>query len=345
MKRGLKFLNAGLFLAAFGVSFLDLVKLAVVNASLIDLIKLGFGKESGSAYVTQIVEIVKDNVRPIAILAAGVVVLMWLGIILSVVLRKNAAYYAGIILAVLQAVGIEALYIGLNSKLDGFRQGLDFFGLGDQVKMHLPTLLLWIAVYILILFLSIVGICLKEKKQTVNHGPIMAEQFHTGKNPWETQKNVKRMELEQVYFEKIEKLEQEQKQQEQKYRGQKQQEQKQQEQKQQKAVRQVSEIRRFTGAIVGITGEYASMAYSLQERQPVFLVEKDGKAGIEESQSESSLASVYYVDEYQEYCVQAMQMRCVFLKSGQPLGKDRTYYLPRGTEIVVLENGDHFKLA
>ena len=335
MKRGLKFLNAGFFLAAFGISFLDLVGLAVVNASLIDLIKLGFGKADGSVYVCQIIEVVQDSVRPMAFLAIGIVVLMWVGILLSLLLPKNAAYYAGIILAVLQALGIGTLFWGINSKLEGFREGLEFFGLGEQVQMYLPTLLLWIVVYIMILFLSVVGICLKENKQVVNPGPIMEEQFHSGKNPWEPQKNVNGIGMEQAYFDRIEKQEQERKQYEKK----------QQEQDQERKVHQVAEIRKFTGAVVGLTGQYASMAYSLQERQPVFFAEKNGEVEIEEIQSRASLASVYYIDEYQEYCIHVMEMRRIFLKSGQPLGKDRMYYLPRGTEIIVMENGEHFKLA
>jgi hypothetical protein len=57
------------------------------------------------------------------------------------------------------------------------------------------------------------------------------------------------------------------------------------------------------------------------------------------------LAAVYYISEYQEYCVEVNEKLCVFLESGQPLGKGRDYYLPRGTKIYVKDAGNTFTLA
>ena len=56
---------------------------------------------------------------------------------------------------------------------------------------------------------------------------------------------------------------------------------------------------------------------------------------IERYEEGNILAKIYYISEYQEYCVEPLEMRTVLLKSGQPLGANRLYYLPRGTEISI----------
>ena len=39
------------------------------------------------------------------------------------------------------------------------------------------------------------------------------------------------------------------------------------------------------------------------------------------------------------------QTMTIFLTSGQPLGKNRFYYLPRGTEIYIKDQTNKFKLC
>ena len=56
-------------------------------------------------------------------------------------------------------------------------------------------------------------------------------------------------------------------------------------------------------------------------------------------------AEVYYVAEYQEYCVKPMRKLAVFLESGQPLGAGREYRLPRGMKICMVGKEEVFTLA
>ena len=55
------------------------------------------------------------------------------------------------------------------------------------------------------------------------------------------------------------------------------------------------------------------------------------------------LGNIYYVSQYEEYCIQPLQTMTIFLTSGQPLGKNRFYYLPRGTEIYIKDQTNKFK--
>ena len=101
----------------------------------------------------------------------------------------------------------------------------------------------------------------------------------------------------------------------------------------------------FQGAIVGKSGIYQSKAYMLKDRIPVYFCGQKQPVVTTRSTGGEGLAKVYYVAEYQEYCVIPMGMKKVFLESGQPLGATREYYLPRGTEIYLEDNRFRFLLA
>lgn len=324
MKKALKLINAALFLAAFGVSYVELVRVAVVNANLIDLIMIGLKKASVPVFAREIINIVQEEAKPLAILALSLVALMWLGVIFSLVLRRNLPYVCGLILAVIQAAGLIGIYFTINSRLGIIRDGLDFFGMGSRVKMYSYTLVIWLVIYALIILLSIIGLVLKEKQKEEDPGLIMTEQFNPRRNPLENQREGKCMNVEQGYLVKIRELEQ-------KGRA--------------EHARQTAAERTFSGAIIGMTGTYASMAYPLQEKQRVFFLTADGRVSLSDTGAEAMVAALYYINEYQEYCMEIYETKNVFLKSGQPLGKDRKYYLPRGTEVYLLAKENCFKLA
>lgn len=90
---------------------------------------------------------------------------------------------------------------------------------------------------------------------------------------------------------------------------------------------------------------FQNMAYPLQERQELFFQWTEGQITTELYKSQESLAGIYFIPEYQEYCVEVFARVSVFLESGQPLGKDRRYYLPRGTRIYMKDDQGMFKLA
>lgn len=311
MKKYLKFFNAVLFLAAFGVSYMELVHLAIVNVSLMDLIKLGFGKTEGPAFAREIMDMIQDNITPFAICAVILVFLMWGSAILSVVLRGNLPYICGTLLALIQAAGVSWIYFGIRSMLDQVHDALSFFGMGSTVRMYSNTLIIWLLSYGLVILFSVIGLLLKGTQSLQNQGPIMPEQFYSGRNPLGMQNPVKAGSLSSHKT----------------------------------AAQAIPEKRRFTGAVVGLTAEYASKAFPLSEKQQVFFVQEQGKLRLLEAEGKTTLASVYYIEEYQEYCVEPYEIKSFFLKSGQPLGKGRSYYLPRGTEIYIKTKENRFRLA
>ena len=101
----------------------------------------------------------------------------------------------------------------------------------------------------------------------------------------------------------------------------------------------------YFGVIIGTGIVFSNMAYTLDEKREVFFENKDESIEMSEVETDKTLVSIYYIPEYEEYCIKAYQLLTIYLKSGQPLGKDRIYYLPRGTEIYILDKKYSFKLA
>lgn len=91
----------------------------------------------------------------------------------------------------------------------------------------------------------------------------------------------------------------------------------------------------FHGAVLGEPGMFYGKAYPLNYEEECFFVADRSEISMSDENEISAIASVYYVDEYEEYCIRPLQRMCVFLESGQPLGKDRIYYLPRGMRVHV----------
>lgn len=101
----------------------------------------------------------------------------------------------------------------------------------------------------------------------------------------------------------------------------------------------------FQGAVVSRNSFYGKRVYPLQERMEVFFAEENGVVYITKFPGANILAGVYFVKDYQEYCIDVYEPRSVYLVSGQPLGPNRRYYLPRGMEIYLKEQRFLFKLA
>ncbi len=94
----------------------------------------------------------------------------------------------------------------------------------------------------------------------------------------------------------------------------------------------------FTGALVGSRTWHNGEAIALEERIPVYCaITANGEPDLFDEKPDAPLAAVYYCSQTQDYAVVPYARMSVFLESGQPLGADRTYYLPRQSALYFKE--------
>lgn len=100
----------------------------------------------------------------------------------------------------------------------------------------------------------------------------------------------------------------------------------------------------FSGAVAGESGLYEGKVYQLSDKKEVFFYMKEDRAVLSPYEEDGAAAGIYYIKEYEEYCAEPFEKGVLFLESGQPLGKGRQYYLPRGTKIYIAGKQNLFTL-
>lgn len=100
----------------------------------------------------------------------------------------------------------------------------------------------------------------------------------------------------------------------------------------------------FYGAIIGESGSFRDQAYPLVRGEKVVFGRDIPVAGADAGVAEDWCA-VSYDEAGEEYRLEPCQSGAVYLGSGQPLGKGRTYCVPRGTQIRILNADNRFTLG
>ena len=91
-------------------------------------------------------------------------------------------------------------------------------------------------------------------------------------------------------------------------------------------------------------GSYKDRTLLLENRCEVFFHIEGEQIYVDQS-PEGAEAGIWYIEQREEYAVQPAKTSTVYLKSGQPLGKNRIYYLPRGMENMdCVTKEQHFLL-
>lgn len=339
MKEKLKYIEAILLACSIGLLFMPFIKISVLEFSVMDILKTGLGNFNTSETQSDIFQIIQKYLKPYVYVMIGFLLMILLGVLLTALLKWRTAYIAAIVSSIVNNFMAVGGYMVIRNKMEEVKSAIRLFDVSKYLNFHKPTIGLWVVLYLIILGIAVWGIALcKENESYVPTGDIMPESFQTYKNPWkETAKQIP----EEDYLNQIQRLEREK--------------QIRQAQKMEVGPKVVSQImqepkeevisRDFYGAIVGETGKFRGMAYPLKDTQEVFLQYENGQIEVSERKQSSSVAGLYFVTEYQEYCVEPLERISIFLESGQPLGIDRHYYLPRGSKIVVKELNNIFTLA
>ncbi len=324
MKKILKYFIAVLLAGSLAIWFLPVVHVSILEISVMDLMKTGLGFYSGTGQAELIYGGIRTYMEPYALYIVGAVALILIEAFLTAVISYKAAYFLSLIWSVLDSVAVGIIFFMVRAQLDETVQEAVFLDMGDTVGIDYLPVVLWFTVCLLILILSVVGIALKSSG--------------------------KKDDAEEMYIEQIDMLEQEN-------LTQKKEEKKPERMEPQRPAAPLKPREektteknpipeeRFTGAVVGESVPYMGKAYPLSDTREVFFKIEDGHAVITPYEDPGSLAGVYYIEKYREYCVEPAEKCCFYLESGQPLGKGRKYYLPRGTKVYLKDKNNKFTLA
>lgn len=357
MKKILKYIIAVMMFLTVGIGFMPILSLGVAELSIVDIIKIGFSGNENGSIVEEVQALLREYVSDYSYYLMILLFCIVFAAIMTAALSNKNAYIASLICQIIINLFAGIMFFQMFDKIRSIRDVIDFFGMGDYIYVKTTPALIWVVAYVIILFLTSYGLLLKEESKAPNTGDIMDESFHHARNPRE---QIQPKNKEQIYLDRIRELEEQ--------KAKKEKRNPLRDQVQEKVYREddtMADTARlapsdpvpkvnpgtmysnlnFHGAVVGKSGIYHSKAYMLEDRVPVWFCGQHQPVLVTGSTGGEGLVKIYYIAEYQEYCVIPMGRRMIFLESGQPLGAAREYYLPRGTEIYLLDNRFRFLLA
>ena len=291
----MRYIVAGLFVVSALLGFMNIFQVAVVKVSLIDILKLGFGK-GDTLLMRQLADVMQEYMKPFTYGLLAFFGIIVMSAVLVAVLDWSNGCKVAVIGAFLVNAYIVIVLLAIYGKFQEMEEGISFFDLGGVIKIYKLPIILWILIYIFIFIFGQSGI-----REEENSGSDPIEDIPSPIPP----KPVPIV-----------------------------------------PPRPMSPINNFfEGAVKGESGLYKNRIYKLKDRMLVFVCEENNQIFWSDANESKLLVEVYFVKEYREYCITPKEMRCCFLESGQPLGKDRTYYLPRGTKIFICDNKNSFELV
>lgn len=315
MKRVWKYMLSALFCLSVGVGFLPLIKLSAARLSVADIIKLGVGADKNNQWMG-LSAVVFEYVKPYLILLLLLIAVILLSAWLCVTLSTEKAYIAALIGTVAANVIAVGSIWSIYAKTKELKNGLDFFGLSNNIALLKTPVFAWLFIYVAICGISILGIIQSSRPPKVegedkSFKETFTESFNQSGRLWDKNPELYRKVTEKPKVKKAD----------------------------------IDMSSNFKGAVRGGSGIYKNKVYMLEERIPVYFIWTGQSYYVSEHGGGNVLAQVYYVGTYQEYCFTPVKARTCYLRSGQPLGKDRHYFLPRGTRIYINGKSVWFQLA
>lgn len=335
MREAWRHIVAVLFVLSGCMIFLPLIEVSGISVSLMDVMKMGSG--IGETEWGELGEIAKNYMKPFFFLILVLIILILASAVLAEVAGWRRFYIPAFLGALVINVMVVICGVSVYQKMKALRSGLDFFGMGDAIQMKSLPIILWSLVYAGIFALCAMGFVKGRQIPQTGAYDILPEGFHQKKNPWVAP--IKHPEVapikhpkvtEQDYLNQIRSLEKEKKE-------------KQEQQKQQAWEQDL--LSSYQGALRGKSGIFTGKVFLMEERVPVYFVWDGQQVSVAGQQSEEVLAEVFYLPVYGEYCVTPRERLCCFLESGQPLGRERHYYLSRGTVLYLKDPRMKFELA
>lgn len=335
MKKGLKFIIALLIAGSLGIWFLPVMETAVKSVSVADVFKIGMGYYDRNSMLTELYAFIQSRIESYAWLIAGAAGFVVVEAILTAVLRKRAAYIMGIIVSLINAGAFLALFFVLEDRFTELEHLFTMY-IGDNlIELSYLELFAWLAVYALVLILSVIGLILWRKPRETNEEEIYLEQIQRAEAERARRQSAQNQSGNYSQPDGFQK---------EKPSAWAPPEEKETALPVEQSMADTAAENEFSGAVAGESGLYEGKVYQLSDKKEVFFYIKEDRAVLSPYEEDGAAAGIYYIKEYEEYCAEPFEKEVLFLESGQPLGKGRQYYLPRGTKIYIAGKQNLFTL-
>lgn len=361
MKEKLKYIAAVVLAGSITGWFLPFAQIGDLKLSLMRILKTCLGFYSGSETEGFIYAAVRTYLAPYMWWIVGGVVLILVEAFLAAVLRGRASYIIAMTGSIVNSILLAVTGFLLYGQLREVEHAVGVLDEEMSLSLEFLSILVLGICYLVVFLVSLIGLLLwaRSEEEEPEEDIYLEEMEHLRREtvpmsyeeykgmgydteemdiPGQTEKSLaeerfeEEQEKERAAFLMRQREEEEQRRQAA------------QEQKEQEALLR-EQRENFTGALQGESGIFKGKTYPLKkDTEAFFLWEEDG-AVLSPYENSQSLAGVYFVRKYQEYCVEPFEKVCVYLESGQPLGKGRQYYLPRGTRIYIKTKENVFTLA
>lgn len=308
MTRVLRYVSFLLFPGALAVALLPLIQFGPSALSVVDCLQLIGGHWENFSIYEELLLLLHQYLEPFLPFLLFAVLAIFVTAVVALFLPEQVSLYLTLIFPFLFNLYIFFLFGKIINKLNSLQDALLFFSLDSTVSFHLLVVTIWCLIWLLCVLFSILGLTLHASAHIrAELEDILPEMI----DPTGSSNAI-------PYLEQIHLLEQQS---------------------------QDQNPSKFSGAIIGVNGIFFQKAYPLQDRIPVCFISDENEVFVQTKQNAQTLAILYYVGQYQEYCIKPLVRHSVFLASGQPLGLGRKYFLPRGTKLYFLDRNHAFSLA
>lgn len=320
MSKYLKYILAICFAGMLGVAFLPIIEVSIYRLSVFDILKMTLNGSQSIEFLKELQKVMYQYMFKYLILFAIAVALILIASVLCIIQKDEHVYKRSIICALIVNFYSSCVMLACYKSIETLDFSTNFFQTRPDISLYLITVFIWEMITLLIILISIMGIKM-EKLKNVEIKEDIPELFQEDIHSFENQDIMEEdtpLELEiQEEYKQYSKIEEGQQYMEDNYQ---------------------SDV--FEGMILNTNQK----VLVLKDRKEVYIT-NDNEINICRSQQGLVLGNIYYVSQYEEYCIQPLQTMTIFLTSGQPLGKNRFYYLPRGTEIYIKDQTNKFKLC
>ncbi len=320
MNKYLKYVLAICFAGMLGIAFLPIVEISIYRLSVFDILKMTLNGSQSVEFLKELQKVMYQYMFKYLILFAIAAALILIATVLCFLQKEKHVYKRSIIYVLAINFYSSCVMFACYRSIKTLDFSTDFFQTSPDISPCLITIFIWEMVTLLIVLISIVGIEIK-KTENVEIEDEISDLFQDDTQFFENQDIIEEdasLELnikdERKHYSELEE-------------GQ-----------------QYMENNYQSDVFEGMILNTNQKVLILKDRKEVHIVDGD-RIDICRNKQGTILGYIYYVSQYEEYCIQPLQTMTIFLESGQPLGKNRFYYLPRGTEIHIKDQLNKYKLC